>query len=81
MIGQVHNLCEPGFFGDPELFEFDRWFLSTFVLLVAFVISSVFAGWFLSVFGQLVIFWCFQFRLWLFFPHSQFAAWVAFVGL
>ena len=56
MVGLVHNLCEPGFFGDSKFFEFDRWFPSTFGLLVIFVISPVSAVGFLLFLGQLAVF-------------------------
>ena len=79
MVGLVHNLCEPGFFGGSKFFEFDRWFLSTFGLLVIFVISSVFCSWVPSVFGavggHLLI------SVSVLVSFSLFAAWVAFVGL
>ena len=47
VVGLVHNLCEPGFFGDSKFAEFDRWFLSTFGLLVISVISLIFGIFFL----------------------------------
>ena len=79
MVGLVHNLCEPGFFGDSKFVEFDRWFLSTFGLLVIFVISPGCCSWFPSVFGAVGC--LLLVSVFLVSPLSLFAAWVAFIGL
>ena len=80
MVGLVHNLCEPGFFGDSKFVgliagSFQRWVVgylrdfSCFLLVGSLLFS-----------GQLVTFSWFHFQVSLV-PLPSFAAWVAFVGL
>ena len=81
MFGRVHKLCEPGFLGDSEFLEVDRWFPSALGCWVFCVIpSGCSGGSFLSL-GQLVFSGVVRFPLGFSLPDPLFAAWVAFVGL